>query len=93
MGLATINIRIDENDKREFNDLCNELGLNMSTAFNMFVKSMLRNGGVPFEVKLNNFNAETIKALQETDDILSGKIKRPLYKTTDDLFKALDEEE
>lgn len=93
MGIATINIRIDENDKKEFNELCNELGLNMSTAFNMFVKSMLRTGGVPFEVKLNNFNAETIKALQETDDIISGKIKRPSYKTTDELFKALDEEE
>ena len=40
MGLATINIRIDEKDKKEFNNLCNELGLNMTTAFNMFVKSI-----------------------------------------------------
>lgn len=93
MGVSTINIRLDENDKKIFNEICNELGLNMSTAFNMFVKSMIRTGGLPFEVKLNNFNAETIKALEETEDIISGKVKRPVYKTTNELFDALDKED
>ena len=59
MGVTTINIRLNDEDKKIFNEICNELGLNMSTAFNMFVKSMIRTGGLPFEVKINNFNAET----------------------------------
>lgn len=93
MSLTSVNVRIDEEDKKIFNEICSELGLNMSTAFNMFVKSMIRTGGLPFEVKINNYNAETMKALQETNDIISGKIKRPTYKTSKELFKALDEEE
>lgn len=93
MGLATINIRIDEKDKKDFNDLCNELGLNMTTAFNMFVKSMLRTGGLPFEARIENYNIETIKAIQETEDIINGKIQRPVYKNTKELFDALDKED
>lgn len=93
MGLATINIRIDEKDKKDFNDLCNELGLNMTTAFNMFVKSMIRTGGLPFEARIENYNIETIKAIQETEDIISGKIQRPVYKNTKELFDALDKED
>ena len=93
MGVTTINIRLNDEDKKIFNEICNELGLNMSTAFNMFVKSMIRTGGLPFEVKINNFNAETIKALEETNDILTGKISRPVYKTTKEIFEALDKED
>ncbi|HBJ78523.1 MULTISPECIES: type II toxin-antitoxin system RelB/DinJ family antitoxin [Fusobacterium] len=93
MGVTTINIRLNDEDKKIFNEICNELGLNMSTAFNMFVKSMIRTGGLPFEVKINNFNAETIKALEETNDILTGKISRPVYKTTKELFETLDKED
>lgn len=93
MGVTTINIRLNDEDKKIFNEICNELGLNMSTAFNMFVKSMIRTGGLPFEVKINNFNAETIKALEETNDILTGKISRPVYKTTKELFETLDMED
>lgn len=93
MGVTTINIRLNDEDKKIFNEICNELGLNMSTAFNMFVKSMIRTGGLPFEVKINNFNAETIKALEETNDILTGIISRPVYKTTKELFETLDKED
>ncbi len=93
MGISTINVRLNDEDKKIFNEICNELGMNMSTAFNMFVKSMIRAGGLPFEAKINNFNAETIKALEETEDIISGKISRPVYKTTEELFSALDKED
>jgi len=93
MGVSVINIRLDDEDKKAFNELCNELGLNMSTAFNMFVKSMLRTGGLPFEARIENYNVETIKAIQETEDIINGKVKRPTYKNTKELFDALDKED
>lgn len=93
MSATTINVRLNDEDKRKFNELCNELGLNMSTAFNMFVKAMIREQGLPFEARVNNFNPETIKALEETNDILAGKISRPVYKTTKELFDTLDKED
>lgn len=93
MGVSVINVRLDDEDKKAFNELCNELGLNMSTAFNMFVKSMLRTGGLPFEARIENYNVETIKAIQETEDIINGKVKRPTYKNAKELFDALDKED
>lgn len=88
MGLATINIRIDEKDKKEFNDLCNELGLNMTTAFNMFVKSMIRTGGLPFEAKINNYNPETIKAIKEAE-IIAKDSTAPTYSNAEEAFKSV----
>lgn len=91
--MTNINIRISEEDKKIFNQICDELGLSMSSAFNMFIKSMIRNGGLPFEPRIENFNINTLKAIQESEDIISGKIKCPIYKTTDELFDALDKED
>lgn len=91
--MTNVNIRISEDDKKLFNQICDELGLSMSSAFNMFVKSMIRNGGLPFNPRIENFNIDTIRAIQETEDIISGKIKRPIYKTADELFNVLDKED
>lgn len=88
MGLATINIRIDEKDKKEFNDLCSELGLNMTTAFNMFVKSMLRTGGLPFEARIENYNSETLNAIKEAEEIAKD-INAPTYNSAREAFKSV----
>lgn len=90
--MTTINIRISEEDKKIFNQICDDLGLSMSSAFNMFVKSMIRNGGLPFEPRIHNFNSDTLNAMKETEKIISGKSKRPVYKNVDDLFQNLDGE-
>lgn len=54
MATAVINVRINEEDKKSFESLCSELGMNMSTAFSIFVKAMLRENGLPFEVSAKN---------------------------------------
>lgn len=53
MAQTNINIRMDENLKQQFDRLCNELGLNMTTAFNIFAKAMVRQQKIPFEVALD----------------------------------------
>ena len=42
-------IRMDDNLKQQFDRLCTELGLNMSTAFNIFARTMVRQQRIPFE--------------------------------------------
>lgn len=91
MGLATINIRIDEKDKKEFNDLCNELGLNMTTAFNMFVKSMIRTGGLPFDTTIRKPNLETLMALEEAKRIAKDPNVKT-YNSVEEVMRALEEE-
>lgn len=50
MAQATITARVDENDKARFDSFCSNVGLNTSTAINLFVKAVLRENRIPFEI-------------------------------------------
>lgn len=50
MALATITARVDENDKAGFDAFCSNVGLNTSTAINLFVKAVLRENRIPFAI-------------------------------------------
>ena len=58
MAQTMISIRIDENLKREMDDICQELGLNMTTAFIIFAKQMVRERKIPFEVSATTSREE-----------------------------------
>lgn len=49
-------IRIEPEVKREASAILDELGLSMSTAMNMFLRAVIREGGMPFEMKVNKPN-------------------------------------
>ena len=85
--MATVTVRVDENVKKEAETLFKKMGLNMSTAMNLFLKKCILEQGIPFELKVPN--RETRKAMQETDDILSGKIERKGYNSAEELFEDL----
>ncbi len=50
MGQTNVNIRMDADIKQEAEQLFDSLGMNMSTAFNIFVRQSLRTGGIPFKI-------------------------------------------
>lgn len=50
MSQATLTARVDERDKANFNAFCSNVGLNTSTAINLFVKAVLRENRIPFEI-------------------------------------------
>lgn len=58
MAQTNINIRMDDNLKKQFDMICNELGLNMSTAFNIFAKTVVRQQKIPFELSVDPFFSE-----------------------------------
>ena len=62
MATTNLNVRVDENLKKTVDTLLNELGLNMSTAINIYLKQIVRENGIPFEIKLDKPNAETLQA-------------------------------
>ena len=67
--MAQINIRIDDNLKEQAEILFEELGLNMSTAFNVFIRQSIRQGGIPFEITTQVdpfFSKSNRKILQES---------------------------
>lgn len=90
----TINmsIRIDKEIKKEADELFRELGLNMSTAINMFLRQSIREQSIPFEAKLDTRSARLAEALKESDDIISGKIKAKEYDDFESLLEDLESE-
>ena len=66
---TNISIRMDRELKAKAEKLFAELGMNISTAFNVFVRQSLREGGLPFQVKLERPNKETVEAMLETERI------------------------
>mgnify|MGYP004460158045 FL=1 len=50
MAQATFSVRMDENLKKQFDDLCSDFGMNATTAFNVFAKAVVRERRIPFEI-------------------------------------------
>ena len=71
---ASIYVRVEQRIKDESEELFSSFGITVADAINMFLNKALMVGGLPFEVVNPKYNAETIEALKESDDIISGKI-------------------
>ncbi len=66
---TNISIRMDVELKKQAEQLFSELGMNMTTAFNIFLRQAVRQQRIPFDVALKMPNAETIAAMEEADRI------------------------
>ena len=90
--MATVNmsIRMDTELKKQADAMLADMGLNMTTAMNMFLRQVVRQGRIPFEIATDIPNAETIAAIKEMDDMLSGKIPAKRYSSTKELFEDLE---
>ena len=90
--MATVNmsIRMDTELKKQADAMFSDMGLNMTTAVNMFLRQVVRQGRIPFEIATDIPNAETVAAIKEMDDMLSGKIPAKRYSSTKELFEDLE---
>lgn len=86
---TNISIRMDSDLKAQADALFNELGMNISTAFNIFVRQSLREGRIPFDISLNQPNKETIAAMLEAERIAKDPSVKG-YTNLDELFADLE---
>jgi DNA-damage-inducible protein J len=84
---TNLNIRIDKNIKETSERVFEDLGLNMTTAINMFLRQVIRVNGIPFEIKGDVPNKETIEAIEESIKLAKDNTKG--YSNVEDLKKAL----
>lgn len=84
MAQTLINFRIDETTKKQMEQICNELGITMSTAFNIFAKKVIREKRIPFDVSIDPFYSESnMKALSKSKkELEEGKV---VVKTMEEL--------
>ena len=89
MATTNLNIRTDKDIKDQAEAIFNELGLNMTTAVNMFLRTAIREHGIPFELKLDVPNETTEAAIAEGRKLMDDPLA-PRYSSMDALKAALE---
>lgn len=82
-------VRINPTIKKEANEIFSALGIDMSSAINMFLHQCILRGGLPFSVELPNYNKETIDAMIEAKKISSDSSAKS-FSSMDELMKELN---
>ena len=90
MAQTLVNVRMDEDVKKSMEEICKELGITMSTAFNIFARKMSREKRIPFDVSIDPFYLESnMKAIEESiKQLREGKV---VVKTMEEL-EAMENE-
>lgn len=90
MAQTLVNFRIDETTKKQMEQICSELGITMSTAFNIFAKKVIREKRIPFDVSIDPFYSESnMKALSKSiKELEQGKV---VIKSMEELEAMVDE--
>ena len=89
MANTNMNIRMDSDIKKQAQKVFAELGLDMTTAINIFLRQSIRYKGLPFDVRLNIPNAETIAAIEESENLLNDPSAKR-FSSVEELFKELN---
>ena len=86
MATTNINVRVDAILKQEAEALFNDLGLNMSSAMNLFLRSAMMHNGIPFEIKRQIPNEETKAACKECEEMMKNPGNYKRYESFDEVL-------
>lgn len=86
---SNMNIRMDKEVKEQAQRIFAELGMDMTTAVNVFLRQAIRYNGFPFDVRINTPNDETIAAIQEVQQMKKDPTIGKTYSDVDEMMKEL----
>lgn len=89
MASTNVNIRMDSDLKKQFEAFCGDMGMSMTTAFNIFAKKAVREYRIPFEIGGEAPNAETAEAINEVKRMKADKAIGKTYTDVDEMMKDL----
>lgn len=89
MANTSINIRMDANLKRQFEAFCSDVGMTMTTAFDVFARKAVREHRIPFEISGDVPNAETVEAIQEAKSMKANRDIGKTYSNVDQMMEEL----
>ena len=75
MESLNLNVRVDAKDKRNFEKFCNSVGMNVSTAINMFIKVVLKERKLPFEIR-DDYDDYVYERLKEAEVQMKENTKK-----------------
>ena len=86
---TNLNVRVDSTLKEESDKLFKNLGLNMSTAINIFLTKCVKTSSIPFKIE-ETPSKELVKALKEVEYMKKQPEKYKSYDSVEELFEDLD---
>lgn len=89
MANVTTSIRMDADTKKKAVELLNELGLDLSSAVNIFLKQVILHDGLPFEVKYPQYKPEVLEAMEEAKK-LSHSPQTKMYRNFSEALEDID---
>ena len=92
MSKVCTNISLDSELKAQAQELMSDLGLDLSSAITLFLKQAVREQRIPFEIRRDIPNKETIEALNEFSRMKSDKFEYKRYNSFSDIMKEACED-
>lgn len=89
MANTNINIRMDADLKKQFEAFCTDMGMTMTTAFNIFAKKVVRENKIPFEIGGSTPNSETLEAIREVNQMKANPSMGKTYTDVDEMMEEL----
>lgn len=89
MANTNINIRMDSDLKKQFENFCSDMGITMTAAFNLFAKKVVREYRIPFEIGADMPNVETREAIEEVRKMKANPISGKTYTDVDVMMEDL----
>ncbi|MDO4296866.1 MAG: type II toxin-antitoxin system RelB/DinJ family antitoxin [Lachnospiraceae bacterium] len=89
MANVTTSIRMDADTKKAASELLNDLGLDLSSAVNIFLKQVVLQGGLPFDVKYPKYKTEVVEAMEEAK-VISHDSATKSYGSFGEALKDID---
>lgn len=87
MAQTSVNIRMDEDFKKQFDNFCSDVGMSMTTAFCIFAKTVVRERRIPFEIRTNEPNETTYAAMESA---VSGEDIHGPFTSVSEVMEALN---
>lgn len=89
MANTNINIRMDADLKKQFELFCTDMGMTMTTAFNIFARKAVREYRIPFEIGAELPNTETMEAIREVQVLKENHNLGKTYSDVDEMMEDL----
>lgn len=89
---SSIHVRVEPEVKENVEKILDKLGMTSTEAINIYLKQIILNSGIPFEIKIPQFSDEMLEAIAEAEEIMKNPDNYPSYNSVEELMEALNEE-
>lgn len=89
MSMTNLNLRLDSDVKAKVEAILNDMGMNFTTAVNIYFRQILRTGEIPFTIKADIPNIETLRAMEEAEKLIDSPDTK-YYDSAGSLFEDIE---